>query len=118
MRKFRVIIIFLLLFLVVLGSVLYGAMLYFNTPERTTVFSDRGTIITINAGESVSVIAGKLEKKGLIKSAKIMILYAKIMGSSRSFKVGNYRIYPGEKMTSIHDELIAGKQQLYAVTIP
>lgn len=117
MKIFRVVIVFLLIF-VVLGFVLYGAMLYFNTPEKSTVISDKGTIITINAGDSVSVIAGKLKKKDLVRSAKIMILYAKIMGSSRSFKVGHYRIYPGEKMTSIHDELIAGKQQLYAVTIP
>lgn len=117
MKNFRTVIIFLLLF-VVLGFVVYGAMLYFNIPEKTTVFSDRGTIITINAGDSVSVIAGKLKKKDLIRSAEILILYSKIMGSSRSFKAGHYRIYPGEKMTSIHDELIAGKQQLYAVTIP
>ncbi len=105
------------------GGVLLGAALltYFisnNLAPASVAHSGDGVNVTVRPGENVPEIAGELEKKHLIRSARALILYVKLAGTGGSFKTGTYRIRSGETMKAIHDEMIQGKQQLYSVTIP
>ena len=52
----------------------------------------RSTKITINEGESLSVISNKLLKSGVITNEKIFALATVIMGVEKSIPVGSYQL--------------------------
>lgn len=97
------------------GSIL-GTYLYFNSAPRKNGGND--AIFSVRKGETVSEIAGRLEKEGHIRSASLLIAQSRIARSDAGFRAGYYRIPAGADTASIRRLLVQGAQVLEKTTIP
>lgn len=95
-----------------LGLVAY----YVNSaPEDATSSS---VYFNIRKGETLSVIASRLESKGLIRSGFFLKAMAKILGTERDFMAGYYRIKRHDTTLDIHNTIVRGSQSYKRITIP
>ena len=76
------------------------------------------TIFEVPRGSSLSSIASRLEKDGLIKSAFIFKLVTKLRGNEANFKAGEFVITQPASMNKIYETLAEGKAVLYPFTAP
>ncbi|GMR19144.1 MAG: endolytic transglycosylase MltG [Patescibacteria group bacterium] len=67
---------------------------YFNIKVPLAGGGDRWEQFEIERGKSVSVVAGQLEDKGIIRSALFFKLYARLNKLDRTVKFGNYWVSP------------------------
>ena len=104
----------LILMLVVAGAI--GAAYTLNSaPTRPLA----GPVsFSIERGEPLGLIAGRLEQLGIIRSAFLLRAIARVEGTSTRIQSGNYLF--SERMTArnVHDYLLSGNQVLKRVTIP
>lgn len=77
-----------------------------------------GALFTVNAGESGSGIARRLEQEGLIRSAIAFEGFLRLEGRQAGLKRGTYRIENGMSSRAIMTLLVSGRQALVRVTIP
>ena len=75
-------------------------------------------IYSVPEGIGLSTLAGKLETDGLIDSAVMLKLNAKLTGIGGALKTGEYPIDAGASMRDIIDVFESGKTTLYPVTLP
>lgn len=113
MKKF---ILLLLLAAVIAGGGGAYAFHYFNLPAAPETAGS--SVFEIRKGESLSVIAGNLEKDGFIRSGLYLRLLSRKNGTGNSFKTGQYEISPAMTATEIHDLLVSGKGIMIKVTVP
>ena len=78
----------------------------------------QAAVYVVPEGAGISSLAGKLEADGLIDSAAILKLNAKLTAIGSSLKVGEYSIDAGASMKDIIDVFESGKTLLYPVTVP
>ena len=105
----------LILLLLVAGAGLSGAAVALARPPAAVV---QDPFFQVSQGESLGLIASRLEERGFIRSRLLLIAYAKLMGTESNLQTGYYRI-PGEvSMIEVHDLLLRGRQFLVTVTIP
>lgn len=74
--------------------------------------------VTVPPGATMRVAADSLEAAGVVGSAKVFGLYAKITGRDRSIKAGTYLLDRGASWNTIVDALVAGKGIVFTLTIP
>jgi UPF0755 protein len=102
--------IFLLSVFVVMGFGYY----MMNPAEK----SGENRIIEIREGTTLREAAGILEKKGIIKSPALFLLWGRWMGYGRNIKAGEYLLSPSMSPVKVFGILIKGVGITYAVTIP
>src|SRR5690606_15559558 len=66
------------------------------------------TAFIVPSGASLTSVAGKLEKEGLVGSAQSFLLRAKILGSDDPIKAGEFLLPPGASGAAILDILQHG----------
>ncbi len=107
----------ILMSLLVLGAVAAASIIVlFNKPTKSIPVD--GIFFNVEAGESLSEIARRLEHQGLIRSATYMIALSKLMRTESSFQAGPYKIYSGSTTTDIHNMLASGQKVRTKITIP
>ena len=74
--------------------------------------------VTVPSGASMRLAADSLEAAGVIGSAKLFAVYAKVTGRDRSIKAGTYILDRGASWNEIVNALVAGKGIVLTVTIP
>ncbi len=102
----------MLLLVLAAGAYLY----YLNTPSP--MLPAQGRVFRVTSGENVGAISARLEREGLIRSAALMRLLARLKGTESQFKSGYFRIVPGDSTLDVHDLLVSGYQEQARVTIP
>jgi len=103
---------------VALGAValLAAAFLFLDSAPLRGQSADR--LFSIEKGESLSQISGRLRAQGFIRFAPLLQLLGRVKGTQGEFKAGYYRIPAGSSTLAIHDLLVAGAQTIGKVTIP
>jgi UPF0755 protein len=75
-------------------------------------------VFVVPSGAGLSAIAGKLEREGLIDSAFMLKLNAKVSKVGGNLKTGEYAVEAGASMRDIIDQFETGKTVLYPITLP
>ncbi|MBW1980855.1 MAG: endolytic transglycosylase MltG [Deltaproteobacteria bacterium] len=106
-----------LLLLLVLGCLwLGGNVFYFlNSPASRTAAT---IVITISPGMSLDEVAGLLQCKGLVRSARKFSLLVRVKGLARSIKAGEYELSTGLRPGQLLDKLVQGSVMVHQVTFP
>ena len=74
--------------------------------------------VTVPSGASLRLAADSLEAAGVVGSAKLFSVYAKVTGRDRSIKAGTYILDRRASWDEIVDALVAGKGIVLTLTIP
>ena len=74
--------------------------------------------VTVPSGATMRMAADSLEASGVIGSAKLFGLYAKITKRDRNIKAGTYILNRSASWNEVVDALVAGKGIVFTVTIP
>jgi peptidoglycan lytic transglycosylase G len=74
--------------------------------------------LSIGRGESLSVIANRLERAGVVRSSLAFVLYAELTGKGRDLKPGDYAFKGGENPAQVLHHLVHGDFIIVIVTIP
>ena len=77
----------------------------------------RSTKITINRGESLSIISNKLLKSGVITNEKLFGFATKIMGLEKSIPVGSYHLENVKINKDIINRLVYGSPEIKRITL-
>ncbi len=118
MRKAKIrLTIFIVISLLVLGTAAAASIIViFNKPAKS--IPGEGMFFNVEEGESLSKIARRLEREGIIRSATYLIALSKLMRTEGSFQAGPYKIFPGSTTTDIHNMLASGRRARKKITIP
>ncbi len=111
----RSILIFLLL-LFFLAAGAGGALFYLNS--ATDSVKEQSFIFRVEKGESISMIAYRLQRNNLLRSALLLKLFSRFRKTESAFKSGTFRIPVAATTADIHDLLVAGNQNQVRVTFP
>lgn len=101
-----------------LGAILAGLIglaIYFCIAINSHGKGEEKSIV-IKSGQSTREIAQNLENQGVISSATVFVLYAKL--KNEMIQVGVYKLSRAENMKEIMTILADGKASEYLVTIP
>ena len=108
-----------ILTLIVIGLVLVGGVLVYGASQ---FYGDgpltEDTTFRVEAGNSLSSAAQRLEEQGLISNAFIFTQVARRIENITAIMAGDFRIPAGSSMQDILNELTNGDPIRYAVTIP
>ncbi|MDH3198374.1 MAG: endolytic transglycosylase MltG [Candidatus Krumholzibacteria bacterium] len=74
--------------------------------------------VTVQRGEPFSLLAGRLERAGLVRRARPLVVYATLTGGDRAVQSGTYAFTIGERPVDILRRLAAGDVLRALVTIP
>ena len=74
--------------------------------------------VTVPSGATMRMAADSLESAGVIGSAKLFGLYAKVTKRDRNIKAGTYILDRSASWNQVIDALVAGKGIVFTVTIP
>jgi len=75
-------------------------------------------VFFVREGATLNVVAGELESQGIIRGKSLFLLWARIMGHSRSIKAGEYRLSSAMPPLKILETLSKGTVITHPVTIP
>ena len=75
-------------------------------------------VFAVPEGAGLSSLANKLEEDGLIDSAVMLKLNAKLTGIGGALKTGEYEVEAGASMKDVIDVFESGKTTLYPITLP
>jgi UPF0755 protein len=75
-------------------------------------------IFFVREGATLNVVADELELKGIIRGKRLFLLWARLMGYSRSIKAGEYRLSSTMPPLKILETLSKGIVITHPVTIP
>jgi UPF0755 protein len=64
--------------------------------------------VHVPSGTPFRVVADSLEARGIVRSALLFRVYARLTGSAESIKAGTYEFQEGERWGAILDDLVAG----------
>ncbi|MEO0464837.1 MAG: endolytic transglycosylase MltG [Pseudomonadota bacterium] len=102
------------LVLVTLGA---GVLLFGNQVLGSASIEEETPFI-IPAGSSLSAVAGKLEREGLITSADGFLMRARLFGSADPIQAGEFALKPGMSQSNILSAFQSGDVIRRFVTIP
>ncbi len=91
---------------------------YFFSLRPVDPADDARRPVTISKGLSVSGIAGLLEEKGVIRSARAFSLYARIHGDQSALQAGDFILHPSMSVPEVIDALRRGFSEEVKITIP
>lgn len=74
-------------------------------------------IVELGRGRTLRALAGELEKRGIVSSARLFTLYARIMGGDSRVKAGTYLFDDGMRPGQILSKMLTGDiyQRLFAL---
>ncbi len=75
-------------------------------------------IVDIPPGTAFSKLAHSLEERGLVSSARLFSLYARMTGQSQKIQMGEYEVRRDMSPHDILNVITSGKTRLYKLTIP
>ncbi|HED36243.1 MAG TPA: endolytic transglycosylase MltG [Gammaproteobacteria bacterium] len=78
---------------------------------------DAETVYDFAPGTSVSALARDLESRGIISNRMYFSVWARLTGSAREFKAGEYSLGPGLTTLQLFSLMQKGKVQLYSLTL-
>src|SRR6185312_322317 len=96
------------------SAAVYFGKLEFDGPGPTTV----AQTILVKPNTGVQEIADQLERRGLIRDARIFRLGVRAYGNDSALKAGEYEIKAGASMRDVMELLKSGKSVMYSLTIP
>ncbi|MCA8900697.1 MAG: endolytic transglycosylase MltG [Hyphomonas sp.] len=76
------------------------------------------TTFAVAPGETLSGVAARLETDGIIRSAQLMRIKAKIDGNELAIKTGEFEIEHGASLADVLGTLIEGKSVQHRITLP
>ncbi|MGB3681929.1 MAG: endolytic transglycosylase MltG [Rubrobacteraceae bacterium] len=80
---------------------------------------DRAVSVTVEEGDSLSVVADKLQGAGVIQSATAFKIETRVEGAGTALKPGNYEFRTGAESAAIIDKLTAGQPvSTFEITVP
>ncbi|HEX5581514.1 MAG TPA: endolytic transglycosylase MltG [Gemmatimonadaceae bacterium] len=74
--------------------------------------------VVVPSGASLGVVADSLERTGVIGSARMFRLYAKVTERDRAIKAGTYELRRGSAWSDVLDALTEGRGVVVTVTVP
>jgi UPF0755 protein len=87
---------------------------FYNRPFST---SGKQMIFEVEPGESFNAVANKLEEKGLVRNANLLILVARLNNLRSKLKAGDYYLNAALSPKDILQVLISGKSILRTFTV-
>ncbi len=78
---------------------------------------DEELLYDFKPGSSVSALARDLEKKNIISNRMYFSLWARITGSARNLKAGEYQLSTDMTVLDLFDDMRKGKVLLYSLTL-
>lgn len=77
----------------------------------------RSEIVELGRGRPLSVLAAELEKRGIVSSARLFTLYARLRGGDSRVKAGTYLFHNGMRPGEILSKMLTGDiyQRLFAL---
>ncbi len=76
------------------------------------------TVMSVNQGDSLGVVARRLAAAGVVRSARAMMIYAELTGGGRNLKPGDYAFSGGERIADVLRHLVNGDFVVVTVAIP
>jgi UPF0755 protein len=76
------------------------------------------TLFIVEPGAGMSTIAARLESEGVIRSAWVMRLKARIDGTETALKSGEFTLEPQASLGEVLDILVEGKAVMHKITLP
>jgi UPF0755 protein len=106
--------------------ILVGALIFWESllvlavapPVPVTAQNQEPLVMDVAKGATLHGVSERLASEGLIRSAPLFRLYAKLKGESHGLKVGEYDIPRGAGPKQILEILTSGKSRLYSITFP
>jgi UPF0755 protein len=111
-RKYRKQLIAALLILILIPAGRFGAFLMFPAGSGT-----RLELVELGRGGSLRALAVDLESRGIISSARLFMLYARLKGGDARVKAGTYQFSDGMRPGEILAQMVSGEifQRLFAL---
>jgi peptidoglycan lytic transglycosylase G len=75
-------------------------------------------IFAVERGDSLSAIAGRLERQGLVRDARAVSWLARLRGMASQLRAGEYRLSPASSAAQILEQIAAGRVATYALVVP
>lgn len=107
--------IFALAFLAAAGGL--AGWVWFNNEIGSPGPLAEERVIEVASGETLTAVAARLEAEGVISSARLMRLKARLDGSEQAIKTGEYLIEPKASLKDVLSTLIEGRSLLYSITL-
>ena len=109
----------LILLCVILGGAAAGAGWVWmqNELNRDGPLTADATFM-VEPGEGLGSVSARLEKEGIVRSANLVRLKAKLDKTETSIKTGEFLIERGASAAGVLQALIDGKGVLYKITLP
>ncbi|MGB9792020.1 MAG: endolytic transglycosylase MltG, partial [Thermacetogeniaceae bacterium] len=107
--------------LMLVGSLWIGGRVFFallSSPANSSPTPETFMTVKIEKGASLHEVADLLQQKGLIRSARFFVWYARCNGEEKKIKAGSYRISSAWGISRILDVITEGKVISYRVTVP
>ena len=103
-----------------LVSVLVGGLWHWSstTLNQALDIPESKTVVEANAGDGLIKVLRRLERLGLIQSARATRLALRIQGHRVNLKLGEYELQQGDTLLDLLDRFERGDVVLYPVTIP
>jgi len=92
----------------------FGTAAYLQTG---TALPAEGARVVVREGDSMSAIAARLRRAGVVRSALVFRLWARVRGLDRGLQPGQYRFAGTLRLTDVIEALAAGGERR-EVTIP
>lgn len=102
----------LLLILIVIPAVRFGVFL--TIPPGT---GSRAEFVELGRGRTLRAVAGELESRRIVSSARLFTIYARLRGADSRVKAGVYQFNDGMRPREILGKMLGGEiyQRLFAV---
>jgi UPF0755 protein len=97
------------------GLALYAGYRHFLA--QPLVIPAQGMPLIVPPGSSVANLARQLEDQGVIGSALLLRVYARLSGTATRIKTGEYLIASGTRPAAFMEQLVEGRVIQYALTI-
>ena len=91
---------------------------YFSQQYKSSGPLQHDIVFTVNPGDSTNRIAENLESMDIISSAFVFKTAAKLKGSAKALRAGEYEIQAGMSIEEVLVLMIKGKIKQYKITIP
>ena len=108
--------------LILLVPVVAGGCYFWLQRSLSPVVTEEGgartVVFEIEPGDSLWRVAATLEKKGVIRNAKVARWFAESENVASSLKVGEYELATSQSTPEILDMLVRGRVRTHAVAIP
>jgi len=118
MRTLKALVFWLLFLAFIAGAAAAAGFVWFNNELSRPGPLVEETVIAVEPGEALSVVAERLEADGIIYDARLMRLKARIDGTQLDIKTGEYIIEPRASLRQVLSILIEGRSVLHRITLP